>query len=156
MERLTKILSLCLKIWLPSTQRIAVEDLVKFLNEHRRNMEQPYYLPAARSGIMQSHRVIASSLVARSHSRRPRTLVPRLPTLSGVVTDFMQQIDPLRGTLQNQTKGMNQIANTLTSDVLAGQIIMRNPSPTGYPEFLYRPQGTEQGYAPDSFLINGV
>ena len=39
--------------------------------------------------------------------------------------------------------GMNRIAGALESDVLAGEIIMK-PSPTGYPEFLYRPQETEQ------------
>ena len=127
--------------WLPPTQRIAVEDLVKFLNEHRRNIEQPYYLPAARSGIMQSHRVIASSLVARS-TRAGLEPFPEVPTLSGVVADFMQQII-LYGERYRPDDGMNQIANTLTSDVLDGQIIM-NPSPTGYPDFLYRPQGTEQ------------
>ena len=38
---------------------------------------------------------------------------------------------------------LNHIADALESDVLAGQIIM-NPSPTGYPEFLYRPQETGQ------------
>lgn len=127
--------------WLPPTQRIAVEDLVKFLNEHRRNIEQPYYLPAARSGIMQSHRVIASSLVARS-TRAGLETFPEVPTLSGVVADFMQQII-LYGERYRPDDGMNQIANTLTSDVLDGQIILK-PSPTGYPEFLYRPQGTEQ------------
>ena len=127
--------------WLPPTQRIAVEDLVKFLNEHRRNIEQPYYLPAARSGIMQSHRVIASSLVARS-TRAGLEPFPEVPTLSGVVADFMQQII-LYGERYRPDDGMNRIADTLTSDVLAGRIIM-NLSPTGYPEFLYRPQGTEQ------------
>ena len=127
--------------WLPPMRRITVEDLVKFLNEHRRNIEQPYYLPAARSGIMQSHRVIASSLVARS-TRAGLEPFPEVPTLSGVVADFMQQII-LYGERYRPDDGMNQIANTLTSHVLDGQIIMK-PSPTGYPEFLYRPQGTEQ------------
>ena len=46
------------------------------------NIEQPYYLPAARSGIMQSHRVIASSLVARS-TRAGLEPFPEVPTLSG-------------------------------------------------------------------------
>ena len=126
--------------WLPPTQRIAVEDLVKFLNEHRRNIEQPYYLPAARSGIMQSHRVIASSLVTRSTRAGLEPL--EVPTLSGVIADFMQQII-LYGEHYRPDDGLNQIANTLTSDVLDGQIIT-NSSPTGYPDFLYRPQGTEQ------------
>ena len=127
--------------WLSPTRRIGVEDLVQLLNEHRRIQGKPYYLPAARSGIMQSHRVIASSLVTRS-TRAGLERLPEIPTLSGVVADFMEQLILYKeGARPND--GMNQIANTLTSDVLAGQIIM-NPSPTGYPELLYRPQGTEQ------------
>ena len=39
--------------------------------------------------------------------------------------------------------GLNQIADALELDVLAGQIITK-PSPTGYPEFRYRPQKTEE------------
>ena len=107
----------------------------------REQLQRPYYLPAARSGIIQSHRVIASSLVARS-TRAGLEPFPEVPTLSGVVADFMQQII-LYGERYRPDDGMNQIANTLTTDVLAGQIIM-NSSATGYPEFLYRPQGTEQ------------
>ena len=127
--------------WLSPTRRIEVEDLVKFLIEHRRNIGKPYYLPAARSGIMQSHRVIASSLVARS-TRAGLEPFPEVPTLSGVVADFMQQII-LYGERKRPDEGMNRIADTLESNVLGGEIIM-NPSPTGYPEFLYRPRGTEQ------------
>ena len=50
-----------------------------------------YYLPAPRSGIMQSHRIIASSLVKHA----TQTGVGRsskLPTMSGVIADFMQKI----------------------------------------------------------------
>jgi predicted ATPase len=126
--------------WLPPTQRIGVENLVKFLNEHRRNIEKSYYLPAARSGIIHSHRVIASSLVTRSTRAGLEPL--EVPTLSGVVTDFMKELILYRANAGSD-EGMNQIANALESDVLVGQIIM-NPSSTGYPEFLYRPQGTEQ------------
>ena len=127
--------------WLPPTRRIAFEDLIQFLYEHRRHIENPYYLPAARSGIMQSHRVIASSLVTRS-TRAGLERFPEIPTLSGVVADFMEQLILYKENAR-PNDGLNQIANTLTSDVLAGQIIM-NPSPTGYPEFLYRPQETGQ------------
>ena len=127
--------------WLSPTRRIGVEDLMQLLNEHRRIQGKPYYLPAARSGIMQSHRVIASSLVARS-TRAGLEPFPEVPTLSGVVADFMQQII-LYGERYRPNEGINHLADVLESDVLAGQIIM-NPSATGYSEFLYRPQGTEQ------------
>ena len=98
------------------------------------------YLPAARSGIMQSHRVIASSLIARSTRADLETL--EVPTLSGVVADFMEHLI-LYERDERPEDEINHIADALASDVLNGQIITK-PSPTGYPEFLYRPQGTGQ------------
>ena len=109
--------------------------------ESQGSIGKPYYLPAARSGIMQSHRVIASSLVARS-TRAGLEPFPEVPTLSGVVADFMQQII-LYGERKRPDDEMNRIADTLESNVLAGQIITKSSS-TGYPEFLYRPQETGQ------------
>ena len=95
---------------------------------------------------MQTQRVIASSLVARSI--RTALEASEIPTLAGVVVDFMTELILYeeRARLRKRARpneGINYLANALESDVLAGQIIM-NPSPTGYPEFLYRPQGTEQ------------
>ena len=130
------------KNWLPPTRRIGVENLGELFFERRRKTEKSYYLPAARSGIMQSHRVIASSLVKRSTRAGLEPL--EVPTLSGVIADFMQELILYeeRSRLKKHTKPddrMNHIAKALEADVLAGQIIM-NPSLTGYPEFLYRPQ----------------
>ena len=59
-----------------------------------RYKEKRYYLPAARSGIMQSHRVIASSLVERA--TRGGLTPLEVPTFSGIVADFM----PATHTLQ--------------------------------------------------------
>ena len=130
---------------LPSTPLINFDDTIALLSEHRRYAEKPYYLPAARSGIMQSHRVIASSLVARS--TRTGLETSEIPTLSGVVADFMEKLIlyEARTKLRERAKpdGTNHIAKALEDNVLNGQIIM-NPSPTGYPEFLYRPQETGQ------------
>ena len=135
------------KDWLRPTRRIGPEDLAELFHEHRRKTEKPYYLPAARSGIMQSHRVIASSLVARS-TRAGLERFPELPTLSGVVADFIEELILYKeqttfSVREKPDDRMNHIADALESNVLEGQIIMK-PSPTGYPEFLYRPQQTGQ------------
>lgn len=100
-----------------------------------------YYLPAARSGIMQSHRVIASSLVKRT-TRVGLERFPEVPTLSGVITEFMQQIILYEEERVSNTE-MQDIADALESDVLAGQIHL-NPSPGGYPDFRYRPYNTKE------------
>ena len=100
-----------------------------------------YYLPAARSGIMQSHRIIVSSLVKHA----TRTGVGRsseVPTMSGVMADFMEKV-----ILYEDGKGSNDemksVAMMLESDVLNGQIHV-GPSPSGYPDFRYHPQGTKE------------
>ena len=131
---------------LPSTPLINFDDTIALLSEHRRYAEKSYYLPAARSGIMQSHRVIASSLVARS--TRTGLETSEIPTLSGVVADFMEKLILYEGRarLRERAKpndGMNHIAKALEDNVLNGQIIIK-PSPTGYPEFLYRPREMEE------------
>ena len=100
-----------------------------------------YYLPAARSGIMQSHRVIASSLVKRT-TRVGLERFPEVPTLSGVITEFMQQIILYEKEKVSNSK-MEDIAVALESDVLAGQIHVK-PSPSGYPDFRYRPYNTKE------------
>ena len=99
-----------------------------------------HYLPAARSGIMQSHRVIASSLVIRS-TRAGLEQFPALPSFSGVMADFMKQLIMYRN-----ERGIHpmlaQIAKELEHDTLAG-LVGLGPSPGGFPEFVYRPHGTE-------------
>ena len=123
-----------------------------------------HYLPAARSGIMQSHRVIASSLVTRS-TRAGLERFPELPTFSGVIADFMQRLilfkdnQGLRQELASYYKMlrlfpfkerisdkhiMEILAAQLEDDTLAGRIQTKSPSPAGYPEFVYRPSISSQ------------
>lgn len=100
-----------------------------------------YYLPAARSGIMQSHRILASSIIERV-TRLGLERFPEVPTLSGVIAHFLQQI-----VLHEEDRSMNpemqHLAETLESDVLSGEIRLK-PSAGGYPDFHYRPHGTKE------------
>ena len=122
-----------------SHKELDIDDLFFWaaieLDRHR---EKRFYLPAARSGIMQSHRVIASSLVERA--TRGGLAPLEIPTFSGVVADFMQQLI-LYEKSETPNKEIHHLADALESDVLAGQILMK-PTPSGYPEFLYRPHTT--------------
>ena len=101
-----------------------------------------YYLPAARSGIMESHRVIASSLVTRS-TRAGVEHFPELPTFSGVTADFIRRVILYEERGSNDSP-MKKIADQLENEALAGRILTTTPLPGGYPEFVYRPQNTEQ------------
>ena len=100
-----------------------------------------YYLPAARSGVMQSHRVIASSLVKRT-TRVGLERFPEVPTLSGVIADFIEKVI-LYEEGEGSNDEMKSLALLLESDVLNGQIHVV-PLPSGYPDFRYHPQDTKE------------
>ena len=137
---INKNLVLCPKEWLASKGKFDLDDLyIRFPIELNRYTGNRVYLPAARSGIMQSHRVIAGSLVERA--TRGGLTPLEVPTFSGIVADFMQRLILYKES-EAPDAGMNRLAKTLESEVLAGQILMK-PTPSGYPEFFYRP--TEMG-----------
>ncbi len=102
------------------------------------NGRNRYYLPAARSGILQSHRVMASSLMERA----ARSDNSRIPTLSAVVADFMKHL-PLYEADRESNNELSTIANVLESELLAGKISAK-PLLSGYPEFFYQPHGTKK------------
>lgn len=99
-----------------------------------------HYLPAARAGIMQSYRVIAGSLIARSATGRPDRIA-NVPSLSGVVADFMQRIALYSPEAEDPE--LRELASALEEETLTGHIGART-LPGGYSDFAYRPLGTEQ------------
>ena len=101
------------------------------------NSRKRYYLPASRSGIIQSHRIMASSLIERA----VRSNGSEIPTLSSVVVDFMKQLPLYEESESNDA--ILAIAGALESEVLAGKIIAR-PLLSGYPEFFYQPHGAKE------------
>ena len=100
-----------------------------------------YYLPAARSGIMETHQTITSSLV-ESATRTGLERSPESATLTGMIADFLKQIINYDERHPSSDE-MNGIAKVLEDEVLRGEIEIKQPS--GYPEFRYRPQKAEQG-----------
>lgn len=110
-----------------------------------------HYLPAARGGIMQSHRIIASSVMERA-TRAGLERFAELPTFSGVNVDFMDRLIRYEGDRRDNRFAhlagsnlvlMSEIADALEQEVLGGQIRANRPS-DGYPEFVYRPRGEGQ------------
>ena len=102
-----------------------------------RRSDAIHYLPAARSGIMQSHRMIAASLVQRS-TRAGLERFPETPAFSGVMADFMEHLILYRSGTRADRR-LDQIATDLENQTLDG-LVGVEPSPAGYPEFVYRPQ----------------
>ena len=134
-------------VLLPKEWSASGELLVDDNSVHIRSYSYPhgkkkYYLPAARSGIMQSHRIIASSLVKRT-TRVGLERFPEVPTLSGVIAEFMEKIILYDDDKKTRDAEVGHLADALETEILAGRIRIK-PSASGYPDFRYLPQGTNQ------------
>ena len=127
--------------WSVRGELLVDDNSVRIGGMSYRGQGSRYYLPAARSGIMQIHRVIASSLVTRT-TRVGLEQFPEIPTLSGVIADFMQKII-LYDEKKGQNAEMKHLAEMLETEVLAGQIRLK-PSSSGYPDFRYYPHGIKE------------
>ena len=101
-----------------------------------------HYLPAARGGIVQSRRVIASSLIDFVNSRIGLETLSEVPAFSGVIADFLKQIIDYK--VRNGPSGrILEIAEALETNVLRGEIRVSEPA-AGFPEFRYHPQQAKQ------------
>ena len=103
-----------------------------------------YYLPAARSGITQGHKVIAGTMVRQS----PFAGLQRMdiPTLPGVVTDFMSHMLTMETapnfpstTDTEWVSRLSRVTTFLEERVLAGAVQIEQYSDTSYPEIYYEP-----------------
>lgn len=79
------------------------------------------YLPAARSGIMQSHKVIASTLIRQSSWAGLQDM--RIPAMSGVVTDFLSEMIEIDVSYEGP---FSKIAAQLERGVLHGSVELRS------------------------------
>ncbi|MCY4598310.1 MAG: AAA family ATPase [Acidobacteria bacterium] len=108
-----------------------------------------YYLPADRTGVMHSHQVVVSTIVqsAATTGLRPS---PDVPMLSGVLTDFLDQLIGIsgrkRGRQGRSRSGGADLAGLLERNVLEGTVVMERGE-TGYPTFAYRPRGWREDIA---------
>ena len=98
-----------------------------------------HYLPADRTGIMHAHSLIVRALLRSTSWAGIRREEP-LPVLSGVTADFLIALQDLR--YRGSSAGID-LAVRLEKEMLAGSIETRF-SPTGYPEFYYRPRGWDE------------
>ncbi len=118
-----------------------VERLFRTLHARRWRSSDSYYLPAARSGIMQSLGVIKLSLIKRT----TRIGLDRLEssTFSGMIADFLEWVISYTE-IGTSSSSIRRAAEQLETDLLEGRIEVKRSTPEAYSEFLYRPdQGKE-------------
>ena len=99
-----------------------------------------FYLPAGRTGIMQSHRAIAGALVGRAASAGIEDI--SIPTLSGIVSDFLKEIIYIDAE-EATAYGMKKAANEIEKKILHGSIKLLSGEANQYPKFLYKQNGLE-------------
>jgi predicted ATPase len=96
-----------------------------------------FYLPAARSGILQGHRMLAASIVKKA----PLVGIERLeiPKFSGVVSDFISTVIMLP-----EKKGQfYKLAQEFEKELIKGEILVKTFGEYLYPEIKYKFQDTE-------------
>ncbi len=118
-----------------------VERLFQTLGTRRWQKRYSYYLPAARSGIMESLDVLTAALIKRA----TRIGLDRIEasTFSGMIADFLGQI-VLYKERNGSSKKINRVAEQLEAELLEGGIEIERPAPEAYPEFVYRPEQSEE------------
>lgn len=91
-----------------------------------------YYLPAARSGFLQSHRALASFVIDRAPLAGIEPM--EVPQMTGVVADFISTL--LRLQDRRVSRSLSAVADDLESNVIQGPIKVRRGT-AGYPEIEY-------------------
>ena len=97
-----------------------------------------YYLPASRSGTLQSHKALASSFMQQS----PLVGIEELdvPRLTGVIADFIRNILTLDRE-QKTTEIIRMIGSFLESEVVHGSVSLSEGGKLLYPEIYYTRDG---------------
>ena len=108
-------------------------------------LEIPYYFPAARSGILQSHKALAGIMVSRLPLVGIESI--EIPRLTGVVADFISDLITLEtrpriGTRSRESSSLSEIAVFLEQEVSRGTIdVDQSVAGAEYPEFVYEANG---------------
>ena len=100
-----------------------------------------YYLPADRTGLIDTHSVVVGGLIAGASTAAlgPKA---RTPMLSGVVADFLEQLLEIEGTARESDLGRN-----IERAILGGSVHIERSPNTNYPHFVYRPEGWRENLA---------
>ena len=115
------------------------ELVSKFLiRVYREFLADAYYFPAARSGILQSHKALASYVVSRSPLAGIEEL-PEIPRLPGVVADFISKLLTLE---KGRRTEFYKLAAFFESEVTKGAIDIE-AGKLEYPEIYYKPASGE-------------
>lgn len=99
-----------------------------------------YYLPADRTGVMHAHNVVVSALI-ESASMRGLRPTPRMPTLSGVLADFLEQLIEIDAIPDRRRESRKDRAVDIEKRILRGAVRIEKGEAGNHPRFVYQPEG---------------
>ena len=102
-----------------------------------------YYLPADRTGIMHTHRVVVSALIGSAAMTGLRPAA-RTPMLSGVLADFLGQLIELDRSPRRRRRPRQDLAAQIEKAILGGSVEIDRSQAIDYPHFTYRPKGWKE------------
>jgi len=109
-----------------------------------KNFGRVYYMPADRGGVMHAHAVVVGALI-RNASRAGLHHEQSLPVLSGILSDFLDGL--LKIAQPRQRRGAvgrrRNLDRKLEDSILRGTV-QAERFETGYPRFIYRPEGWDR------------
>ena len=102
-----------------------------------------FYLPADRTGVMHAHGAIVSAVLGSAPMAGLRPAA-RTSLLSGVLSDFLQQLIELDQPRRKRAKRARGLDKRIEKAILGGSINVERSELIDYPHFTYRPEGWKQ------------
>lgn len=126
---------------------VAISLLVVLADEiASRNFDpcrQPaFYLPSDRAGVMHVHQLFVRALIAGA-SRPALPSDSPVPSISGVLGDYLEQLVSLAGASNREGDNYNRLAQHLEFKLLRGAVRVEQTD-IDYPSFVFRPNGWER------------
>ena len=102
-----------------------------------------HYLPADRTGVLHAHQALVGGII-RNTPMAGRVQSSATPVLTGVLADFLQQIVEIDRMRSRDGDPMPELAAQIEEAILGGSVYFRRSDLSGYPDFMYRPQGWDE------------
>jgi len=129
--------------YLPNISRLDVAYDPTIL--YRNGGADAHYLPAVRGGLMQSHRILVSTLIGNASS--VGLTGASIASFNGVIADFLRKLLMINEpsylvdfSRRNRREGADDVSMSsekIENDIMRGEIEM-NTLETGYPDFRYK------------------
>lgn len=121
---------------------LTADRILRIFREDRESIEA-WFLPASRSGIMLTHRILASAIVRRNTGRKHRSAFDAF-ALPGAVSDFVANL--LTFTERRTWDQQEQLARYIETGLLQGRVETRREGEFATPSFIYTPDCWEEGF----------